>query len=142
MKQLIVLLINLLILPSCTSSGSYLVRWWNGDIIPRSTVEEAAKAEAEYYESESDEKKKLRKKNEVYCNEYSEKIYLKLLKKDPKLGNSIEGDIFFQCMINKRTPTYAYRFVTPEKGGICLVYSYIYICKHRDELSRYGVFDY
>lgn len=95
MKQLIVLVINLLILSSCTSSGSYLVRWWNGDILPRSTIEEAAKSEAEYYESESDEKRSLEKKNEVYCNEYSEKIYLKLLKKDPKLGNSIEGDIFF-----------------------------------------------
>ena len=86
-------------------SGCSISDWYNGYYAERSAISRYQKEENDYYNSESPEIKELRKQNDKYCGDLSEKPENRVARAGYPNGVWNQG-MFIKCMYDRGTPTY------------------------------------
>ena len=86
-------------------SGCSISDWYNGYYVERSAVKGAQKDRDNYYNSESPEKQELRKQNDKYCGDLSEKPENRVARDGYPNGVWNQG-MYVNCMEDRGTPTY------------------------------------
>ena len=86
-------------------NGCSISDWYNGYYVERSAISRYQKEENDYYNSESPEIKELRKQNNKYCGDLSEKPENRIPRAGYPNGVWNQG-MYENCMHDRGTPTY------------------------------------
>ncbi|WP_370581131.1 hypothetical protein [Snodgrassella alvi] len=86
-------------------SGCSISDWYNGYYVERYANKEAQKDREQYYNSESPEMQELRKQNDKYCGDLSEKPENRVARDGYPNGVWNQG-MYVNCMEDRGTPTY------------------------------------
>ena len=86
-------------------SGCSISDWYNGYYVERSAIKGAQKDRDNYYNSESPQMQELRKQNDKYCGDLSEKPENRVARDGYPNGVWNQG-MYVNCMEDRGTPTY------------------------------------
>ena len=85
--------------------GCSISYWFNGYYVERYAIKEAQKDREKYYNSELPEMQELRKQNDKYCGDLSEKPENRIARAGYPNGVWNQG-MYINCMEDRGTPTY------------------------------------
>ncbi|OOF42177.1 hypothetical protein BKK51_13045 [Rodentibacter trehalosifermentans] len=91
----------------CLGSGDqcFIYKAWDGAYSRERIHTKYEKERKKLYENESEEKKALRKKNELFCNNFATKQFYKIKINYPDRRVNM-NDLYINCMRDKGTPEY------------------------------------